>query len=193
MKLLEDRIRTDGVVRPGKVLAVDSFLNHQIDTDLLQAMARQRHVDFADAQVNKVLTVEASGIAIACFVGAEFGVPVVFAKRSWSKELAGDMYTARVHSYTHNSDADVMVSRRYLGPDDRVLLVDDFLANGCAMEGLVDICRQADAAIEGVAIAIEKGFQPGGSELRAQGLRVDSLAVIDRMDVGTGEIFFRSA
>lgn len=191
MKLLEDRIRSDGDVRPGKVLAVDSFLNHQIDTELLQAMARQWHEDFADARVNKVLTVEASGIAIACFVGAEFGVPVVFAKRNWSKELAGDMYAARVHSYTRGSDADVMVSRRYLGPEDRVLLVDDFLANGCAMEGLVEICKQAGAA--GLKALLDRDCHAldGGADLRAQGLRVDSLAVIDRMDVGTGAIVFR--
>lgn len=191
MRLLEERIRRDGIVVDGDVLKVDSFINHQMDVGLFQEMARQWHEDFADAPVNKVLTIEASGIGIAAIVAAEFGVPAVFAKKSQSINLTGEVLTAKVTSFTHRRTYDVIVSRRFLGPADHVLIVDDFLANGCAIDGLVEICRQAGATVEGVGIAVEKGFQPGGARLRGEGLRVDSLAIVEAMDPATGTIAFR--
>jgi xanthine phosphoribosyltransferase len=191
MRLLEERIRRDGIVVDGDVLKVDSFINHQMDVGLFQEMARQWHEDFADAPVNKVLTIEASGIGIAAIVAAEFGVPAVFAKKTQSINLTGEVLTTKVASFTHRRTYDVIVSRRFLGPEDHVLIVDDFLANGCAMDGLVDICRQAGATVEGIGIAVEKGFQPGGARLRGEGLRVDSLAIVESMDPETGAIAFR--
>ena len=191
MRLLEERIRRDGIVVDGDVLKVDSFINHQMDVDLFQEMARQWHEDFADAPVNKILTIEASGIGIAAIVAAEFGVPAVFAKKSQSINLTGEVLTAKVTSFTHRRTYDVIVSRRFLGPADHVLIVDDFLANGCAIDGLVEICRQAGATVEGVGIAVEKGFQPGGARLRGEGLHVDSLAIVEAMDPATGTIAFR--
>ncbi len=190
MRLLEERIRRDGVVKSDQVLKVDSFLNHQMDIGLFREMARQWHRDFADAPINKVLTVEASGIGIAAVVAEEFGVPAVFAKKSESINIDGTFYATRVRSFTHQRVYSVIVSTRFLGPDDHVLIVDDFMANGCAMDGLLQICDAAGATVEGVGIAIEKGFQPGGDRLRQRGIRVDSLAIVDSMDPQTGDITF---
>ena len=192
MELLEERIRKEGTVKPGQVLKVDSFINHQMDVKLFRAMAQQWKRDFADAGVNKIVTIEASGIGIAAIVGEEFDVPVVFAKKSQSINLDGSVYTAKIHSYTHQRDYDVIVSKKYVGPGDRILLIDDFMANGCAMNGLIDICETAGATVAGIGIAIEKGFQPGGAELRARGYRVDSLAIVESMDDATGRIEFRA-
>ncbi len=192
MQLLEERIRKEGTVKPGQVLKVDSFINHQMDVKLFRAMAQQWKRDFADAGVNKIVTIEASGIGIAAIVGEEFDVPVVFAKKSQSINLDGSVYTAKIHSYTHQRDYDVIVSKKYIGPSDRILLIDDFMANGCAMRGLIDICETAGATVEGIGIAIEKGFQPGGADLRARGYRVDSLAIVESMDDATGRIEFRA-
>lgn len=191
MRLLEERIRRDGVVKSDQVLKVDSFLNHQMDIGLFREMARQWHRDFADAPINKVLTVEASGIGIAAVVAEEFGIPAVFAKKSESINIDGTFYATRVRSFTHQRVYSVIVSTRFLGPDDHVLIVDDFMANGCAMDGLLQICDAAGATVEGVGIAIEKGFQPGGDRLRQRGIRVDSLAIVDSMDPQTGDITFR--
>lgn len=192
MELLEERIRKEGTVEPGQVLKVDSFINHQMDVKLFRAMAQQWKRDFADAGVNKIVTIEASGIGIAAIVGEEFDVPVVFAKKSQSINLDGSVYTAKIHSYTHQRDYDVIVSKKYVGPGDRILLIDDFMANGCAMNGLIDICETAGATVAGIGIAIEKGFQPGGADLRARGYRVDSLAIVESMDDATGRIEFRA-
>lgn len=191
MEILKKRIIEDGVVKPGRVLKVDSFLNHQMDIALFQEMAREWKRRFAGVDVNKIMTIEASGIGIAAIVAAEFDLPVVFAKKAHSINLDGSVYTSKIHSYTHQRDYDVIVSKKYIGAQDRVLIIDDFLANGCAMDGLVEICEQAGACVVGIGIAIEKGFQQGGAELRARGLRVDSLAVIESMDDQTGEISFR--
>ncbi len=191
MELLKKRIIEDGVVKPGQVLKVDSFLNHQMDVALFQEMAREWKRRFAEVDINKIMTIEASGIGIAAVVAAEFGLPVVFAKKAHSINLDGSVYTSKIHSYTHQRDYDVIVSKKYIGKTDRVLIIDDFLANGCAMDGLVEICEQAGAKVVGIGIAIEKGFQQGGAELRARGLRVDSLAIIESMDDQTGEISFR--
>lgn len=192
MELLEERIRQDGAVKSDQVLKVDSFLNHQIDLGLLRAMARQWREDFSDAPINKVLTIEASGIALAAVVAEELGVPAVFAKKSQSVNLDGTMYATQITSFTHGRVYDVIVSTKFLGEDDHVLIVDDFMANGCAMEGLLGICEAAGATVEGIAIAVEKGFQPGGDRLREKGYRVDSLAIVEAMDPATGEIRFRS-
>jgi len=192
MELLEERIRKEGTVKPGQVLKVDSFINHQMDVKLFRAMAQQWKRDFADAGVNKIVTIEAPGIGIAAIVGEEFDVPVVFAKKSQSINLDGSVYTAKIHSYTHQRDYDVIVSKKYVGPGDRILLIDDFMANGCAMNGLIDICETAGATVVGIGIAIEKGFQPGGADLRARGYRVDSLAIVESMDDATGRIEFRA-
>lgn len=191
MKELEDRIRRDGVVKNGDVLKVDSFINHQMDMNLFRDMARQWHNDFADVPINKVLTIEASGIGIAAAVAAEFDVPAVFAKKSQSINLDGDMYCTKIKSYTHGRVYDVIVSKKFLGPQDHVLIVDDFLANGAAMDGLLKICHEAGATVEGIGIAVEKGFQPGGKALREQGYRLDSLAIVESMDPVTNTIEFR--
>ena len=191
MKLLEDRIRQDGVVKDEGVLKVDSFLNHQLDIGLLEACGKEFKRLFADAPITKILTIEASGIGIACIVAQHFGVPVVFAKKAQSINLEGDMYVTRIQSYTHGRIFDVIVSKKYIGPDDHVLIIDDFLANGCALDGLIDICQHAGAVIEGIGIAIEKGFQPGGQSLRERGFRLESLAIVDNMDPVTGNIVFR--
>lgn len=186
MKLLEQRIREQGQVRPGNVLKVDRFLNHQLDVELLDAIGAEFHRIFADAGVNKILTIEASGIAIACMAARHFGVPVVFAKKAKSKNIDGDVYTSTVHSYTYGRDYEITLSKSFLGAGDRVLILDDFMANGKAMRGLLDVCAQAGAAVAGIGICIEKGFQPGGAELRAEGYRVASLAIVDEMkDDGT--------
>ena len=191
MELLEQRIREEGVVKPGGVLKVDAFLNHQMDVTLFSAMGAEWKRLFADAPINKILTIEASGIGIACVAAQHFGVPVVFAKKAKSVNIDGDVWATKIESFTHKRVYDVIVSKKYLGPQDHVLIIDDFLANGCALQGLLSLVRAAGAAGEGVGIAVEKGFQRGGELIRAQGVRVESLAVVDAMDADTGEIIFR--
>ena len=191
MELLEQSIRKEGVVKPGGVLKVDAFLNHQMDVALFNAMGAEWKHLFAGAPVNKILTIEASGIGIACVAAQHFGVPVVFAKKAKSVNIDGDVWATKIESFTHKRVYDVIVSKKYLGPQDHVLIIDDFLANGCALQGLLRLVREAGAAVEGVGIAVEKGFQRGGELIRAQGVRVESLAVVDAMDVDTGEIIFR--
>ncbi len=184
MRELEERIRRDGIVEDGSVLKVDGFLNHQMDVELFAAMGREWARLFAGERVNKILTIEASGIGIACVAAQEFGVPVVFAKKSRTKNIAGDVYHVEVPSFTHGGVSDVIVSKRFLLPTDRLLLIDDFLANGAALEGLIDLAAQAGAAVVGAGIAIEKAFQPGGDRVRAKGVRVESLARIKAMGQG---------
>ena len=179
MKLLEDRILRDGQVRPGNVLKVDCFLNHQLDVDLLDKIGEEFYRIFKDDGVNKILTIEASGIAIACMTARHFDVPVVFAKKAKSKNIDGDVYTSTVHSYTYGKDYNITLAQKFLGPNDRVLILDDFLANGKAMRGLLDVCQQAGASVAGIGICIEKGFQPGGGELRREGYKLASLAIVD--------------
>ncbi len=192
MKLLEERIARDGIVKEGNVLKVDSFLNHQMDTRLFSALGEEWARLFADCPINKILTIEASGIGIACVAAQHFGVPVVFAKKSQSINLDGKMYSSQIESFTHKKTYNVIVSQKFLGPEDHVLIIDDFLANGCAVLGLIDIIKEAGATLEGVGIAVEKGFQKGGKELREMGIRVESLAIVDAMDASTGTITFRS-
>ena len=191
MKELEERIRREGIVKAGNVLRVDSFINHQMDVLFFDKMGAEFHRLFAGTPVNKILTIEASGIGIAIIAGLHFGVPVVFAKKSRSSNLGDDVYHTVIHSYTHNNDNHVVVSKDYLSPADHLLIIDDFLANGCSVEGLIDIAHQAGATVEGVGIAVEKGFQKGGDKLREEGYRVESLAIIEAMDAATGEIVFR--
>ena len=181
MKLLEERILSDGKVLPGGILKVDNFLNHQIDTALLREMAREFHRLFGGEGVNKILTIEASGIAIAAVTGLVFGCPMVFAKKSKTKNISGEVWSAEVESFTHGNTSTVVVAKDYLGADDRVLIVDDFLATGAALVGLRSLCEQAGATVVGAGIAIEKVFQGGGDALRAQGLRIESLARIAEM------------
>ena len=191
MKLLEERIQRDGIVREGNVLKVDSFINHQMDIPLFREMAKEWKRLFAGKPVNKVLTIEASGIGIAAVVASEFNVPVVFAKKSMSINLDYDNYETKIQSFTHKKIYNVIVSKKFLTPEDHVLIIDDFLANGCALEGLIDIVKSSGATIEGVGIAIEKGFQKGGDLIRGKGIRVESLAIVDGMNAETGEVFFR--
>ncbi len=191
MKLLEDRIRKDGVIQEGNVLKVDSFLNHQMDIDLINEIGKEFFRRFSDAGVSKILTIEASGIGIACIAAQYFHVPVVFAKKNKTKNIAGDVFTAKVESFTHGKTYDIMVSRQFLGPKDRILLIDDFLANGKAMEGLANIVQESGAFLAGAGIVIEKGFQPGGRLLRERGIRLESLAVVESMDEKAGELIFR--
>lgn len=191
MKLLEERIARDGIVKEGNVLKVDSFLNHQMDTALFSALGEEWARLFADAPINKILTIEASGIGIACVAAQHFGVPVVFAKKSQSINLDGAMYSSKIESFTHKRVYDVIVSKKFLGPEDHVLIIDDFLANGCAVLGLIDMIKAAGATLEGVGIAVEKGFQQGGKKLREMGVRVESLAIVDAMDAESGAITFR--
>lgn len=190
MKLLEDRILKDGQVRPGEILKVDSFLNHQLDVELLNEIGKTLYEKYKDCGITRILTVEASGIAIACITANYFHVPVVFAKKAKSKNLDGDLYSSVVHSYTYGKDYTVTLSKKFLTKDDKVLLVDDFLAVGKAMLGLLDICTQAGATVAGIGIAIEKGFQPGGKTLREMGYDLTSLAIIETMD-DEGHITFR--
>lgn len=190
MQLLEERIRRDGIVRAGNVLKVDSFLNHQMDIDLFNEMGKELFRLFGEENVTKIVTIEASGIGIACVVAQYFHVPVVFAKKSESKNLDGDMYTSTVASFTKNKVYDIRISKKYLNENDRILLIDDFLAKGNAMLGLLDVCQQASATVVGAGIAIEKGFQEGGQILRQRGLRVESLAIVEAM-TEAGEIQFR--
>lgn len=191
MKYLEERIRKEGIILPGNVLKVGHFVNQQIDTELLREMAKELHRLYRDEGVTKILTIEASGIALAAAVALEMGLPMVFAKKSASSNVSGDVYTSRVTSYTHHKTYDVIVPKEYLSPDDRVLIVDDFLAMGNALLGLIAIVKAAGASVAGCGIIIEKGFQEGGNILRSAGVRVDSLAIVDTMNAETGEITFR--
>lgn len=191
MNFLEERILKDGIVREGNVLKVDSFLNHQMDIDLINEMGKEWKRRFADKYINKILTIEASGIGIACIVAQHFGVPVVFAKKSKSINIAGDVYVAEVESFTHKNTNQVIVSKSFLNEDDHVLLIDDFLANGCALQGLISIVHEAGATVEGIGIAVEKGFQTGGKIIRNLGYDLESLAIVDGMNVETGEVYFR--
>ncbi len=191
MKFLEERILKDGQVRPGEILKVDSFLNHQLDVDLLNEIGKTLYEKYKDCGITRILTIEASGIAIACIAANYFHVPVVFAKKAKSKNLDGDLYSSVVHSYTYGKDYTVTLSKKFLTADDKVLLVDDFLAVGKAMLGLLDICEQAGAEVVGIGIAIEKGFQPGGKTLREAGYNLTSLAIIESMD-DNGNITFRA-
>ncbi len=191
MNFLEERIARDGVVKPGNVLKVDSFLNHQMDVALMDRIGAEFYRRFQDLSITKVLTIEASGIAVAYGVARAFGVPMVFAKKAKSINIDGDMYIAQVESFTHKNKNQVIVSKRFLHPEDRVLIVDDFLANGCALQGLISIAEAAGAKVEGLGIVIEKGFQIGGRVIRNLGYRLESLAIVDGMDPEMGHITFR--
>lgn len=191
MNFLEERIVKDGIVKEGNVLKVDSFLNHQMDIELFDQMGAEFKKRFADRPINKILTIEASGIGIACVVAQHFGVPVVFAKKTKSINIEGEMYTAEVESFTHKCKNQVIVAKKFLSEDDHVLIIDDFLANGCALQGLIQIVKAAGGTVEGIGIAIEKGFQSGGTVVRNLGYRLESLAIVDGMDAFTGEITFR--
>lgn len=191
MNFLEERIIKDGIVKENNVLKVDSFLNHQMDVELLDKVGEEFHRRFADKHITKVLTIEASGIAIAYSVARCFGVPMVFAKKAKSINIDGDMYTAEVESFTHKNKNQVIVSKKYLSSDDHILIVDDFLANGCALQGLISIAEAAGATVEGIGIVIEKGFQFGGKIIRNLGYHLESLAIVDGMDSKTKEITFR--
>ena len=191
MNFLEERIIKDGVVKPGNVLKVDSFLNHQMDVKLMEEIGKEFHRRFAHKNINKVLTIEASGIGIACFVAREFGVPMVFAKKSKSINISDDVYCAQVESFTHKNTNQVIVSKSFLHDDDRLLIIDDFLANGCALKGLIAISESAGATVEGLGIVIEKGYQEGGRSIRDMGYHLESLAIVDAMDDETGAITFR--
>ena len=191
MQLLEERIRKDGIVKEGNVLKVDSFLNHQMDIRLFEEIGREFKRRFRDEEITKILTIEASGIGIACIAAQSFHVPVVFAKKTKTKNIAGDVYVSRVESYTHGRIYEIIVSKDFLKQEDRVLLIDDFLANGKALEGLADLVHQAGADLVGAGVVIEKGFQPGGVIIGWEGMRLESLAIVDAMDEKTGEIRFR--
>ena len=191
MNFLEERIQKDGVGKEGNVLKGDSFLNHQMDIELFEKMGEEWKRRFAGKPINKVVTIEASGIGIACIVAKYFGTPVVFAKKSKSINIDGDMYVAEVESFTHKCKNQVIVSKKFLSPDDHVLIIDDFLANGCALQGLISIVNSAGATVEGIGVAIEKGFQIGGQTIRNLGYQLESLAIVDAMDAETGSITFR--
>ena len=191
MNFLEERIVRDGVVKEGNVLKVDSFLNHQMDIKLLDQMGAEFKRRFEGKPINKILTIEASGIGIACIAAQHFDVPVVFAKKSQSINLDGEMYVAEVESFTHKCINHVIVAQKFLTPEDHVLIIDDFLANGCALQGLIQIDQSSGAAVEGIGIAIEKGFQSGGRMIRNLGIQLESLAIVDGMDAATGHIQFR--
>ena len=189
MEKLKQRILKDGQVRNGEVLKVDSFLNHQMDIDLLDEIGAEFQRLFADENITKILTIEASGIAIACMAARHFHVPVVFAKKAKSLNLDGELYTSKVHYFTYDRDYDITVSKKFIQSDDRILIIDDFMANGKAMDGLIDICHQAHAQVAGIGICIEKGFQGGGDRLRKEGYRLESLAIVESME--PGHIVFR--
>ena len=191
VNFLEERIVKDGIVKEGNVLKVDSFLNHQMDIELFDQMGAEFKKRFADRPINKILTIEASGIGIACVVAQHFGVPVVFAKKTKSINIEGEMYTAEVESFTHKCKNQVIVAKKFLSEDDHVLIIDDFLANGCALQGLIQIVKAAGGTVEGIGIAIEKGFQSGGTVIRNLGYHLESLAIVEGMDASTGEITFR--
>lgn len=191
MNFLEERILRDGIVKEGNVLKVDSFLNHQMDISLFEQMGEEFKKRFAGKEINKIVTIEASGIGIACVVAKYFNVPVVFAKKSKSINIEGDMYVAEVESFTHKCKNQVIVSKKFLSPEDKVLIIDDFLANGCALQGLISIITEAGASVEGIGIAIEKGFQMGGKLIRNLGYQLESLVIVDSMNADTKEIVFR--
>ena len=191
MNFLEERILRDGIVKEGNVLKVDSFLNHQMDISLFEQMGEEFKKRFAGKEINKIVTIEASGIGIACVVAKYFNVPVVFAKKSKSINIEGDMYVAEVESFTHKCKNQVIDSKKFLSPEDKVLIIDDFLANGCALQGLISIITEAGASVEGIGIAIEKGFQMGGKLIRNLGYQLESLAIVDSMNADTKEIVFR--
>lgn len=191
MNFFEERIVRDGIVKEGNVLKVDSFLNHQMDIALFDEMGEEFKRRFQGKKINKILTIEASGIGIACVVARHFGVPVVFAKKSRSINIEGDIYLAQVESFTHKCTNQVIVSKKFLSADDHVLIIDDFLANGCALQGLISIVNEAGATVEGIGIAIEKGFQVGGQIIRNLGYQLESLAIVESMDANTGKIQFR--
>ena len=191
MKLLEDRIRKDGIIREGNVLKVDSFINHQMDIKLFEEMAKEWKRLFADKKINKILTIEASGIGIAAIVAREFDVPVVFAKKSKSINLDDNNFSTKIQSFTHSKIYDVSVSKNFLSPEDHILIIDDFLANGCALLGLTDLVESAGATVEGIGIAIEKGFQQGGKIIREKGYQLESLAIVESMNAADNTITFR--
>ncbi len=191
MNCLEERILKDGIVKEGNVLKVDSFLNHQMDIELFNEMGKEWKKRFEGKNINKILTIEASGIGIACIVAQHFGVPVVFAKKSKSLNIEAEVYTAEVESFTHKNKNQVIVSKKFLNADDHVLIIDDFLANGCALQGLIQIVQSAGATVEGIGIAIEKGFQAGGTTIRNLGYQLESLAIVEEMNWETGDITFR--
>ena len=190
MNFLEERIQKDGIVKEGNVLKVDSFLNHQMDISLFEKMGEEFKRRFKDKPINKILTIEASGIGIACIVAKYFNAPVVFAKKTKSINIEGEMYIAEVESFTHKCKNQVIVSKKFLSPDDHVLIIDDFLANGCALQGLISIVLEAGASVEGIGIAIEKGFQSGGRIIRNLGYHLESLAIVDSMDASSGTVVF---
>lgn len=192
MNFLEERIVKDGVVKEGNVLKVDSFLNHQMDIHLLDQMGAEFKKRFADKPINKILTIEASGIGIACIAAQHFDVPVVFAKKTKTKNIAGEVYTTKVESFTHGTVYDIIVSKEFLGKGDKVLVIDDFLAKGKALDGLTTLIQDSGAELVGAGIVIEKGFQDGGKRIRDKGIRVESLAIVDSMNAETGEIVFRN-
>lgn len=192
MQELEDRIRRDGIVKAGNVLKVDAFLNHQCDVELFDHMGAEWARLFEGVEINKILTIEASGIGMACIAAQHFGgVPVVFAKKAQSINLDGEMYSTKIQSFTHGRIFDVIVSKKFLSPEDHVLIIDDFLANGCALNGLIELVEESGATVEGIGIAVEKGFQHGGDKLREQGYHLESLAILESMDPNTGEVIFR--
>lgn len=191
MKLLEERIQKDGIVKEGNVLKVDSFLNHQMDIQLFNEMGQEFKRLFNNKRINKILTIEASGIGIACIAAQHFNVPVVFAKKAQSINIDGEVYTTKIESFTHKKTYDVIVSKKYISSKDHILIIDDFLANGCALNGLIDLVQSAGATIEGIGIAIEKGFQEGGERIRSKGVHLESLAIVESMDAETGKIQFR--
>ena len=191
MKLLEDRIRKDGIIREGNVLKVDSFINHQMDIGLFEEMAKEWKRLFADKKINKILTIEASGIGIAAIVAREFDVPVVFAKKSKSINLDDNNFSTKIQSFTHGKVYDVIVSKKFLSPEDHILVIDDFLANGCALLGLTELVESAGATVEGIGIAIEKVFQQGGKIIREKGYQLESLAIVESMDAANKTINFR--
>ncbi len=191
MNFLEERITKDGIVKEGNVLKVDSFLNHQMDIRLFDQIGEEFKKRFEGTEINKIPTIEASGIGIACVAARHFDVPVVFAKKSKSINIEGDVYVAEVESFTHKCKNQVIVSKKFINPEDKILIIDDFLANGCALQGLISIVKSAGASVEGIGIAVEKGFQTGGQVIRNLGYHLESLAIVDSMDAATGEIKFR--
>ena len=191
MQLLKDRIRKDGKIKEENVLKVDSFLNHQMDVKLFQEIGKEFKRRFADEEITKILTIEASGIGIACVAAEVFDVPVVFAKKTQTKNIAGDVYTTKVESFTHGRVYDIIVSKEFLGKGDKVLLIDDFLANGKALEGLAELVTKSGAELVGAGVVIEKGFQVGGDIIRSKGIHLESLAIVESMDEKTGEVVFR--
>ena len=191
MQLLKDRIRKDGKIKEGNVLKVDSFLNHQMDVKLFQEIGKEFKRRFADEEITKILTIEASGIGIACVAAEVFDVPVVFAKKTQTKNIAGDVYTTKVESFTHGRVYDIIVSKEFLGKGDKVLLIDDFLANGKALEGLAELVTKSGAELVGAGVVIDKGFQVGGDIIRSKGIHLESLAIVESMDEKTGEVVFR--